>query len=829
MSISSVTRKAGPYTGNGVTTSFPFAFKVFAAGDIVVTQTDLLGIESVLALTTNYTVSLNSNQDSNPGGSVTMLVAPIAGYMLTLSSGVQNLQPVTLTNNGGFFPAVINDAFDRVVIQIQQLAEQLSRALKYSISSPLGDAALPAPVANNVIGWNSAANGFQNYAPVDNTLLAATLSLPGGAALIGTADGGTMALSLTSKLNRVVDSIATLKTLGKTKYTRAFVTGYYAAGDGGGGAYWYDSTDTTSTDNGGTIIVAADGGRWKLDITGPISVCQFGAVGNANFYNETSWFKDAGFTTASHDDTAAIQAAVTYCANNYRTLFVPASTPFLITAKVSATRGFSFIGEAPSPSEILSQSPHNKGSVIVSTVAADYTFEFGLAGTYERGMRWENMRIFTKGTTTKGTMLRSMGWDGYYANVIHEGFTAGGVYLDYVQDAQFNNCGLINCGTDTAQAALTFNRNCNQLLFNRLHIEVSTYMMDMGSSTSQVYFNGCHFETSEYSQAPTVGNPYYFELPAFSSINRYYKNPTIRIYGGSQNIDFSACTFGANTVQGNTVKNQGLVPVYPTTFNGLLENNVPYMVSVAASSVFIRGCFFLQTSGSYSSKFLDFSGSSDCIVSDNMFLGAWNNGYSITLSGVKFLNNTVSFNDLSANYVAPYNQKFYGIFTGGSYCVIDNVNCICPNGAAAVKNEGYLFAHTYAAGQRHVLGNTNATNANNVSKYNKHHTASFNAKHSGANTLVDLTAAAGNLDLEIYDINSLFSFSGNNPLSTIINPAYGQRVQIVNNYAGGTVQVSNTATVNLKGAASAFLTASYGMLTLAETFNGKLVEEARNF
>jgi len=48
------------------------------------------------------------------------------------------------------------------------------------------------------------------------------------------------------KNSRVIDTIAELRAIDKTKHARAFVTGYYNAGDGGGGPYWYDSTDTTS-------------------------------------------------------------------------------------------------------------------------------------------------------------------------------------------------------------------------------------------------------------------------------------------------------------------------------------------------------------------------------------------------------------------------------------------------------------------------------------------------------------------------------------------------------------------------------------------------------
>ncbi len=136
MSISSnAIRKAGPSPGNGQTTAFPFAFKVFQAAELLVVQTDNSNVETVQVITSQYTVALNTNQDSNPGGTVTMLIAPPTGFLLTIASQITNTQPVVLTNNGGFYPTVINDALDRSTIQIQQLSEQVSRAVKTSISS----------------------------------------------------------------------------------------------------------------------------------------------------------------------------------------------------------------------------------------------------------------------------------------------------------------------------------------------------------------------------------------------------------------------------------------------------------------------------------------------------------------------------------------------------------------------------------------------------------------------------------------------------------------------------------------------------------------------
>lgn len=115
-----------------------------------------------------------------------------------------------------------------------------------------------------------------------------------GASLIGF-DGTNLAVQLQTRINRVVDSIASLRALSKATYTRAFVTGYYAPRDGGGGAYSYDASDTTTADNGCTVIVATDGGRWKIQQTGYISVLQAGAKGD-NVTNDTNAFRAAAAT-----------------------------------------------------------------------------------------------------------------------------------------------------------------------------------------------------------------------------------------------------------------------------------------------------------------------------------------------------------------------------------------------------------------------------------------------------------------------------------------------------------------------------------------------------
>lgn len=206
MTISSTNRKAGPYAGNDVAVSFPFAFKVFAAADVLVVFTSASNVETILTLTTNYTVSLNSNQDTNPGGTVTLLTALATGEKLTLSSAVANLQPVDLTNNGGFYPAVINKTLDRATIQIQQLAEKVGRALVWPISSASGT--LPPPIGNAVIGWNETGTSLINIVLSAGSSLV-NLAQAAGSSLIGFIQSGTGAVTRNAQ-DKMRESVSVL-------------------------------------------------------------------------------------------------------------------------------------------------------------------------------------------------------------------------------------------------------------------------------------------------------------------------------------------------------------------------------------------------------------------------------------------------------------------------------------------------------------------------------------------------------------------------------------------------------------------------------------------
>lgn len=200
MTISSEIRKAGPFLGNDVTTGFPFTFKVFSSDDLEVVSADALGAETTLILNTDYTASINADQNTSPGGVVTLSAALATGTSLVVTSSIENLQPANLTNQGGFYPQVITNALDRLTILIQQLAESVSRSLKFSISTPSGvNPELPTPVPYALISWNGAATGFQNTDPTYSTALSTDLSAGGGAAMLGFTQDGTGAVSRTAQ------------------------------------------------------------------------------------------------------------------------------------------------------------------------------------------------------------------------------------------------------------------------------------------------------------------------------------------------------------------------------------------------------------------------------------------------------------------------------------------------------------------------------------------------------------------------------------------------------------------------------------------------------
>lgn len=192
---------------NGVTTVFPFDFKIFSEADLVVISRDQdTGFETTLALGVDYTVS-GVNAES---GSITK-AAGTSGDGLTIKRVVDLTQPAVLRNQSDFFPATHEKALDRIVMQNQQQQEEIGRSLKLPESST-GPSALPdtSDGEGQVLGivggiWRWVANAGADLA---SKLISTASNL--GAGLMGFLDGSTYPANTVGTALQARPTLATL-------------------------------------------------------------------------------------------------------------------------------------------------------------------------------------------------------------------------------------------------------------------------------------------------------------------------------------------------------------------------------------------------------------------------------------------------------------------------------------------------------------------------------------------------------------------------------------------------------------------------------------------
>lgn len=142
MAVENTPRRAGPFVSDGTTVAFDFTFRVFQEDEVGVSVSataDEDAPDISLVYLEDFTVRLNDDQETNPGGRV-VLLAPVAkDIRLTLNSLVPETQETVLTNHDGFSPKILNTVHDKLTILVQQLSERADRTLvvpKTSAKSP---------------------------------------------------------------------------------------------------------------------------------------------------------------------------------------------------------------------------------------------------------------------------------------------------------------------------------------------------------------------------------------------------------------------------------------------------------------------------------------------------------------------------------------------------------------------------------------------------------------------------------------------------------------------------------------------------------------------
>lgn len=193
MTVPATARRAGPYTGTGTQTAFPFGFRVFSSTDVRVALASA-GVEVTLTPGTQYTVAINPDQDTTPGGTVNVATAPAVGQTLAIVGGTPYTQTLDLPAGGNYSPIALENALDRMVFQTQRLAEEQGRALTLPATNAGASTVLPVPEAGSIIGWDDTAEGLRN---VDPATLASIVAYANWVADAFQGDGTTAVFALT--------------------------------------------------------------------------------------------------------------------------------------------------------------------------------------------------------------------------------------------------------------------------------------------------------------------------------------------------------------------------------------------------------------------------------------------------------------------------------------------------------------------------------------------------------------------------------------------------------------------------------------------------------
>lgn len=151
MTVPTTAAFTGPYYANGVTTQFPFGFKINDASEVSFFYIGDNGAEVVIS-PADYTVQISSNPNQ-PGGTLTTAVPPAANprpYYVALDADFT--QNIKFEDEGAFNQSILNPALDEGAQRSIWLLARLKRALL----APFGETGftlLPAALRANLFPY----------------------------------------------------------------------------------------------------------------------------------------------------------------------------------------------------------------------------------------------------------------------------------------------------------------------------------------------------------------------------------------------------------------------------------------------------------------------------------------------------------------------------------------------------------------------------------------------------------------------------------------------------------------------------------------------------
>lgn len=159
MTVSSEALRRSEYNGSGITGPYNIGFTITDDDNITVIKTSSGGTHTILVKTTDYTVASDLT-------TITLVSTLASGEKLTILGNTpvtQEIEYIDFTK----MPAENTElGLDKLTFLINELSENLSRAVTLSPASRYENITLPDPQANYYIKWNSGATALENVSGV---------------------------------------------------------------------------------------------------------------------------------------------------------------------------------------------------------------------------------------------------------------------------------------------------------------------------------------------------------------------------------------------------------------------------------------------------------------------------------------------------------------------------------------------------------------------------------------------------------------------------------------------------------------------------------------
>ena len=199
MTVSTLTIK-NSYSGNGSTTTFAYAFKIFASSEAkVYIRTTATGAESLRSEgvgSTNYAVT---GVGAVGGGNIVFVTAPTSAETVVIRR-LSGLQQLTDYQPADSFPAASHeDALDKLTNITQEMQEELDRSFKVSKTNSITTPEFvdnAATRAGKILGFSSDGNSLEATTGSVTSISVSTGSAGSSATSSFTTSSGALALTI---------------------------------------------------------------------------------------------------------------------------------------------------------------------------------------------------------------------------------------------------------------------------------------------------------------------------------------------------------------------------------------------------------------------------------------------------------------------------------------------------------------------------------------------------------------------------------------------------------------------------------------------------------